>query len=60
MPLAAGASRTLTIDVPGFPDGREIRIFAAVDPDNTVSECNDANNVGGATNLAICEFEGPF
>ena len=41
--LAAGDSTSVTVNVGSL--SRDVTIWAIVDPDDTVQECNDANNV---------------
>ena len=53
-PIAPGASVTLDAVIADFPQNRSIRIFATVDPDDAVEECNDANNTASAPNAVIC------
>ncbi|MFK7987057.1 MAG: CARDB domain-containing protein [Sandaracinaceae bacterium] len=42
-PIAPGGSETFTATVASFP-GREVIVFAVVDPDDAIVECNDGNN----------------
>ncbi|MGF1467451.1 MAG: FG-GAP-like repeat-containing protein [Sandaracinaceae bacterium] len=42
-PLAPGASTTFTAMIPDFP-ALAVIIFAVVDPDDRIPECNDGNN----------------
>ncbi|MEM6954277.1 MAG: FG-GAP-like repeat-containing protein [Myxococcota bacterium] len=53
VPAMGMASTTVTLE--SFPRNRDIRIFAVVDPDNTVAECNDANNGDDAPEDARCD-----
>ncbi|HWP07686.1 MAG TPA: CARDB domain-containing protein [Polyangiaceae bacterium] len=41
--LDAGASETITLQ--GGAQARNVTVWAVVDPDDTVEECNDANNL---------------
>ncbi len=43
-PLDAGQSTSLTVTLLNFPTSRLITIYAVVDPDNLIFECNDGNN----------------
>jgi hypothetical protein len=43
-PIAAGGEVTFTVTVPSLPDRGAFKIFATVDPDRAVDECNEANN----------------
>ena len=52
--LAAGASSSVTIDVGSIT--RNVTIWAIADPDDTVEECNDANNVVQGPDL-MCTSE---
>jgi len=47
-PLAAGASQQLMNIGYTIPTGRDVTIYAVVDPDNEQTECNDGNNLLGA------------
>ncbi|MDX2054882.1 MAG: CARDB domain-containing protein [Polyangiaceae bacterium] len=53
--LAAGATDMKTVTIPGLPGARSITIYAVVDPNDTVVECNNANNRDSADNPVICE-----
>jgi len=37
-----------------FPQGLSVSIYAVVDPDNAIAECNDGNNTGAATQKVTC------
>ena len=37
-----------------FPKGVSVLIYAVVDPDNAIAECNDGNNTDDADNKVIC------
>jgi subtilase family serine protease len=41
--VAAGESASVTVSVAGLT--RDVTIWAVADPDDTIEECNDANNV---------------
>jgi hypothetical protein len=43
-PLDPGASTTFTAALSGFPRNRLITVYAVVDPDNQIFECNDGDN----------------
>jgi len=43
-PIAAGGEATFTVTVPSLPDRGAFKIFATVDPDRAIDECNEANN----------------
>ncbi len=53
-PIAPGASTTFTAKLAGFPKNLDILVYAVVDPDNTVPECNDGNNKASAPNKIDC------
>ncbi len=52
--LPPGASVTLNTTPAPFPQCRPIRIFAVVDPENAVEECNDGNNQRSASTTTTC------
>jgi subtilase family serine protease len=52
--LEAGDSETITLD--GGSQTRNVTIWAVVDPDDRIDECNDANNVVAGPML-ICNSE---
>ena len=52
--LAPGASDAKTVTIPGLPPARSITIYGVVDPDDTVAECNNANNRDPADNSVTC------
>ena len=43
-PLDPGASTTFTATLANFPPNRLITVYAVVDPDNQIFECNDGDN----------------
>ena len=53
-PLAGGANDSFTATISDFPSSREILIYGVVDPDGMVDECNEANNMNPADNVAFC------
>jgi hypothetical protein len=53
-PIAPGQNVPLTVTIPALPEGRVIRIFGVVDPDNTITECNEANNRDSANQTVNC------
>jgi hypothetical protein len=55
-PIAPGQNVPLTVTIPGLPEGRVIRIFGVVDPDNTITECNEANNRDSANQTVTCSI----
>ena len=57
--LPAQASTNLTVTLSTFPQCVPVRIFAEVDPDNAVEECNDGNNqLGQASSTFCCDAGG--
>jgi hypothetical protein len=42
------------VAIPGFPDGLDVTIFAVVDPNDTIAECNDGNNGDAADASILC------
>ena len=40
--------------IPTLPRGRAITVYAVVDPDYEVDECNDANNKAMSFDLLAC------
>ena len=53
-PIAAGGSQSLTASLAGYPIGLSVLVYAIVDPDNAIAECNDGNNKASATDKAAC------
>ena len=53
-PLAPGETMTFTAAIPDPPRGRAITVYAVVDPDHAVDECNDANNKAMSFDLLAC------
>jgi hypothetical protein len=53
-PLGPGEEHSFVAVIPALPRGRSIAIWAVVDPDYEVDECNDANNKAVATDLLGC------
>ena len=51
--LAAGASTTFTASIDPFP-ARSVLVYAVVDPDNVIAECNDGNNVAATDERVMC------
>jgi hypothetical protein len=49
-PLGAGEEQSFVAEIPTLPGGRTITIYAVVDPDRKVDECNEANNNDAADN----------
>ncbi len=43
-PIAPGAESSAMLKLAGFPQGRDITVFAVVDPQDAIAECNDGNN----------------
>ena len=53
-PIPPGGSVNLVAKLMGFPKNLTIQIYAVVDPENTVTECNDGNNKDAADNKVLC------
>jgi hypothetical protein len=53
-PIPPGGSVTVTVMVENFPVNRPIRLWGVVDPDNAVTECNEADNIDPADNDIVC------
>jgi hypothetical protein len=53
-PLGPGEDETITIDV--GPQARNLTVWVVADPDDAITECNDANNVAQGPSL-ICDDE---
>lgn len=54
-PLAPGASVTINVDAPNFPDNRAVTIWGFVDPGNAIGECNESDNTDPADNEIECK-----
>ncbi len=52
-PIEPGQSATLSAQIVGFP-ALQIQVYAAVDPDSAIPECNDGNNSAAASALVSC------
>ena len=52
--VAAGGSADYSVEIPDFPETVLIQVYAIVDPDNAISECNNANNQAGPTGDLHC------
>ncbi|HEX2734715.1 MAG TPA: CARDB domain-containing protein [Polyangiaceae bacterium] len=57
-PIPAMGQVSLMIDVPNFPNNREITLWGWVDPHNTVEECNEGDNTDPADNPIACRVLG--
>jgi hypothetical protein len=53
-PLDPGQSTTFTAKIQNFPPNLSVLIYAVVDPDNTIAECNDGNNKDAADGKVSC------
>jgi len=53
-PIAPNMSAMLTVTIPNFPQSRSIRIFGVVNPDDTITECDNGNNTDDADSNALC------
>lgn len=54
-PIPAGGMTTFKAKLSAFPANLSILVFAVVDPDNKIKECNDGNNKDAADNKIICD-----
>jgi hypothetical protein len=50
-------SHTNVASIPMFPQNQLILIYAIVDPDNAIEECNDGNNKDAADDKIICGIQ---
>jgi hypothetical protein len=55
-PIPPGGSVMVTPTIEMFPLERDILLWGVVDPDNTVTECNEADNIDPADNDIICKL----
>jgi hypothetical protein len=55
-PLGPGAERRFTESLQGLPNRGAITVFAVVDPDRTIDECNEANNRASADSEILCSI----
>lgn len=53
-PIAPGSSISLSPAMTSFPATGSILIYAVVDPENAIAECNDANNMDAADQKLSC------
>ncbi len=53
-PIAAGGNASVTATMTSFPKGVSVLIYAVVDPDNVIAECNDGNNTDDADSKVTC------
>ncbi len=53
-PIDAGDSYSFTPALTSFPQGLTVTVWAVVDPDNTIEECNDGNNRDAADDKLYC------
>ncbi len=53
-PIAPASSVSLSPAMTSFPVTGSILIYAVVDPDNAIAECNDANNMDAADQKLSC------
>ena len=53
-PIPAGGNVMMDVAMSNFPQGLQIDIFAVVDPDNDIPECNDGNNTDQAPASIQC------
>ena len=50
----AGESQPFSVTLTGFPFNLNIALYAIVDPQNDIDECNDGNNKAGPTQNIEC------
>jgi len=55
VPVEAMSSVSVPVNVPDFPRGRRITMWAAVDPGNAIEECNEGDNLDEADNAILCQ-----
>jgi hypothetical protein len=55
-PIGPGEAHTATLSSDGFPGGRQVVVYAVVDPDNVIAECSDANNTGSDDVARECQI----
>lgn len=53
-PIDPGSSYAFTTTLSSFPKGLSVLVWAVVDPDNTIGECNDGNNRDAAQDKLYC------
>lgn len=53
-PIPSGGNQMFTATLENFPQGLAILVYAIVDPDNEIAECNDGNNKDAAENKISC------
>jgi len=52
--IPAGGNVSMDLPMSMFPNGVNVTIFAVVDPDNSIAECNDGNNQDEADAAISC------
>jgi hypothetical protein len=55
-PLEPGEETSFDAAIPNIPSDRSITIYAVVDPDRTIEECNEANNKDAADDAVFCSL----
>lgn len=53
-PIPPGGNVMFTESLTGFPLNLSVLVYAIVDPDNAIPECNDGNNKAAAADKAVC------
>ncbi|MCA9621855.1 MAG: hypothetical protein KC731_22680, partial [Myxococcales bacterium] len=53
-PVPAGGQVSFDAVIPSFPQGLQITVWAVVDPDDAIAECNDGNNADAADAPVQC------
>jgi hypothetical protein len=54
---SAGGSVTVDVPLMSLPTGREVVVYARVNPADTIAECNAGNNGARASEPVECLFE---
>lgn len=52
---ASGGSKGFTVTMDSFPSDLSILIYAVVDPEDQIPECNDGNNSAAAAQKIVCQ-----
>jgi subtilase family serine protease len=54
--IGPGAETTFTVNPKSLPERGAITIFAVVDPDRAIDECDEANNRDEAETVLLCDI----
>ncbi len=52
--VAAGETREVDLEIDDFPPGRQVVVYAVVDPDGRIEECSDGDNTARAEAAVSC------